>query len=166
MKLQITCVLFCVLFHIQTAGAQFHCPHESGKSWVVEKLPKIGCSDMIHGGELLTEADVKSALKRHLDAWEAQQKEIARETMQIELLLLKKRAGHNFLAKRFPKACEKIDGQWVCSPVPGMPILPLTHALELEIEGFTHTASGRVDRYSFNDCRIYARKGVVTLVSC
>ena len=70
------------------------------------------------------------------------------------------------LAKKFPTACKPRGERAYCDPQPGMPIKLAQAAFGLRHVGYSHDASGRIERYRLSTCTILANDRVITAVSC
>ena len=131
-------------------------------------VPPVGAIRL--DGSVVTQADVDKNRSK-LVADEAKLKKAAaaeRLVLEDAANARKKKAQESMvaLAQQFPASCRKIYAKTECEPAPGMPLSLAVYAFGFRQAGFTHNASGRVDRYLTNGCTVYASAYKITSVSC
>lgn len=139
-------------------GFLWFCKDEKSGATEQVHLPAIGCYRA--GGDLIVD---ENDLAIETTRW---QSEVALRGAMAKDKVRKMRAGFAALSKTHPKSCNKMQGELVCSPAPGMSIAALVDALELDLDGFTHDSRGRQNRYRYHSCVILANARVVTFVRC
>lgn len=65
------------------------------------------------------------------------------------------------LQKLFPECAPG-----TCQPAPGMPIALAKTAFPLSYDGFSHTSSGRSERYKYGRCLVHVSAATISAVYC